>query len=193
MRRCSIALLGGIGSGKSTVGRLLADLGAYVVDADSLGHAALAGAAKDEVAREWPEVLVDDVIDRARLATIVFGDLEQLRRLESITHPHIRSRIAELVGESDVAVVVVELPVISGMLEGRWLQVVVDVPDHLRLGRLIRRGMSKFDAQARMNSQPSRAEWLAAADFVIDNSGGESQLIPQMHALMDLIAGCIDE
>ena len=169
---------------------MLADLGAYVIDADSVGHAVLAGLARDEVARVWPEVVIDGSIDRRRLATIVFGDPAQLRRLESITHPYIRSRVADLERQSLAEVVVVELPVLSGILDGRRLRAVVDTPDRVRLTRLVARGMDEADALARMRSQPSRVEWLEAADFVIDNSGDMADLTVQTLDLLRLVEGC---
>ena len=190
MRRCSIALLGGIGSGKSSVGQLLAGLGAEVIDADAIGHEVLLGPARDAVGREWPSTLVNGHIDRRRLAAIVFSDQGQLNRLESITHPHIRSRISDLADESTADIVVVELPVLGDMLEGRWMRVVVDAPDDVRIERLIGRGMTRRDVLARMKSQPSRVAWLAAADFVVDNGGDPLQLPEQVSNLLMMIDGC---
>jgi dephospho-CoA kinase len=192
MGRCHVALLGGIGSGKSSVGLLLSDRGADVIDADMVGHQVLVGPARDDVIRLWPEVRAEGAIDRARLAEIVFKDPVQLRRLEAATHPHIRERIAGLVTASSAEVVVVEMPVLADILEGRWLRVVVDAPDEIRIGRLLNRGMEAADVRARMSSQPSRVEWLEVADFVIDNSGDESALLSQAGALVDLIDGCAD-
>jgi dephospho-CoA kinase len=168
-------LSGGIGSGKSEVGRLLAASGIRVVDADRIGHRVLepSGKAFGAVADRWPEVLRDGVIDRGRLAGIVFADPGQLRELESLTHPHIFGTIrGDLEGFEEVAVV--EVPILdTGLL---WPRMVVDVPDEVRFERALQRGMDTDDLRARMASQPSRAQWLASADMVIPNQGTLSEL-----------------
>jgi dephospho-CoA kinase len=168
-------LSGGIGSGKSEVGRLFAAAGIRVVDADRMGHRVLEPAGKGfaAVANRWPEVLRDGVIDRGRLAGIVFADPGQLRELESLTHPYIFGMIRdELEGFDGLAVV--EVPIIeTGLL---WPRMVVDAPDELRFERTLERGMSTDDVRARMASQPSRAQWLASADLVIPNHGSLEEL-----------------
>ena len=168
-------LSGGIGSGKSEVGRLIAASGIRVVDADRMGHRVLepSGKAFAAVADRWPEVLRDGVIDRGRLAGIVFGDPGQLRELESLTHPHIFGTIqGELEGFDGLAVV--EVPVIETGLG--WPRMVVDASDEIRFQRVVERGMSAEDARARIASQPSRAQWLASADLVIPNHGTREDL-----------------
>jgi dephospho-CoA kinase len=168
-------LAGGIGSGKSEVGRLLAASGIRVVDADRMGHRVLepAGNAFAAVVGRWPEVLRDGVIDRGRLAGIVFADPGQLRELETLTHPHIFGTIqGELEGFEGVAVV--EVPILDTGLD--WPRMVVDAPDEVRLERVLGRGMSSEDARARIASQPSRAQWLASADLVIPNHGTLEEL-----------------
>ncbi|MEX2653088.1 MAG: dephospho-CoA kinase, partial [Acidimicrobiia bacterium] len=168
-------LSGGIGSGKSEVGLLLAASGIRVVDADRMGHRVLepAGEAFAAVANRWPESLRDGVIDRGRLADIVFSDPGQLRELGALTHPHIFGMIrAELEGFDGTAVV--EVPILeTGLL---WPRMVVDAPDGLRFERALERGMDTEDLRARMASQPSRAQWLASADLVIPNHGSFEEL-----------------
>ncbi len=168
---------GGIGSGKSEVRRLLAAAGLETIDADSIGHAVLEpdGPAYPAVAARWPEVVVRGKVDRAHLAAIVFGDAEQLELLESITHPHIFGTIEGLVEQKDGAVVV-EAPLLNSPTGGEWGRVVVDCPDEIRLERALARNMALEDVKARMSSQPSRGEWLAAADIVIPNAGSLADL-----------------
>jgi dephospho-CoA kinase len=167
------ALIGGIGSGKSEVRRILETLGIRTIDADSVGHDVLTTEALAPVAERWPEVVVDGVIDRARLAAIVFSDGEQLRALEGITHPIIFGRIRQdLQGYPGVAVV--ELPLLEGI--PGWKRIVVDARDELRLRRAVERGMAPADAARRLAMQPSRAEWLARADLVITNHGDRRDL-----------------
>ena len=159
-------LTGGIGSGKSEVRRLLDKHGIRTIDADSVGHAVLEHEALPTVARRWPDVVVDGVVDRSRLAEIVFAQPAELAELEAITHPLIFGRIeAELEGFEGIAVV--EAPVIDFGVN--WARMVVDAPNGLRLQRAVARGMGRDDVQRRMDAQPSRGEWLAAADVVVPN------------------------
>ena len=175
-----IALTGGIGSGKSTVARMLAERGAVIVDADAIareivepGQPALA-----EIRAAFGEGIIaaDGRLDRARLAAIVFSDSEALARLNAITHPRIAERSAELLAAAPAeSVVVYDMPLLveqgDEALRGWDAIVVVDCPDDLRLDRLIARGLAPEDAERRLRAQASREERLAAADVVVDNSG----------------------
>jgi dephospho-CoA kinase len=159
-------LTGGIGSGKSEVRRLLAEQGVRTIDADSVGHVVLQEDALEAVTARWPDVVSDGVVDRSRLALIVFARPEELAALEAITHPLIFGRIeSELEGFDGAAVV--EAPVID--FGPGWARIVVDAPDETRVQRAVGRGMSREDVERRMASQPVRAEWLAAADLVVPN------------------------
>jgi dephospho-CoA kinase len=168
-------IVGPLGSGKSAVAAVLADRGAFVVDADKVGHAVLApgGEAFAAVAERWPSVVVDEaggpVIDRARLATIVFADRAELAALEALTHPHIAARIEALVAGAPDGVTAVEMPLIDPPLP--WHRLVVLAPTPLRYRRAVERGMDPEDVTRRMQAQPDLDEWRAAADSVIDNDG----------------------
>ena len=165
-----ILLGGGIGAGKSTVGRRFARLGATVVEADRIGHALLepGGFAYDAVAERWSEVLVDGLIERGRLAAIVFSDGDSLSELEEITHPEIIRQI------HDTATVagnlVVEVPVMID-LDGEWVNVLVTAPRETRRARALARGGAPSDVGARMDRQPRRAAWMDWAEEVIENDG----------------------
>ena len=166
-------LSGGIGSGKSEVGRILHDLGVHTIDADTVGHRVLEGPALALVAERWPEVIEEGTVDRAALARIVFSELSELRELESITHPLIFGRIgAELEGIEEVAVV--EAPLLNAF--PNWPRIIVDVPDELRFRRTAARGMDGDDISRRAASQPTRGQWLAAADVVVPNWGSLGDL-----------------
>ncbi len=180
-----MTLGGGIGSGKSTVAALLRSRGALVIDADELGHQVLApdGEAYAAVAARWPEVVDGGVIDRAALGAVVFADPDQLRQLEALTHPAIAARIAAAVGGTTAGVVVVELPVLRDLTGGGWPRVVVDAPDEVRVARAVRRGLDEASVRRRMAVQPSRTEWLAVADHVVDNSGDLDHLAEQVAQL----------
>jgi dephospho-CoA kinase len=170
-------LTGGLASGKSQVRRFLETHGVHTVDADAVGHEVLQsdGPAFPEVARRWPHAVEDEEINRRRLAAVVFNDPEELASLEAITHPLIFGRIIDRVEEVGVPVVV-EIPVLRHSLGSDWRRIVVDCRDQTRLERAVERGMSIDDARARMAAQPTRAEWLAAADAVVPNHGDLAEL-----------------
>ena len=165
-------LSGGLASGKSKVGEMLALAGVVTVDADRIGRELLdrGGAAFGEVADRWPQAVNDVGIDRPMLASIVFRDQGELAALESITHPHIFDTIKRQVEEVD-GPVVVEVPLLHHGLGRAWRRLVVDCRDEIRVKRAIARGMSEDDVRSRMSVQPSRAEWLGAADLVLQNHG----------------------
>jgi dephospho-CoA kinase len=165
-------ITGGIGSGKSAAAGIFGGLGAQVVSADDEGHAVLEpdGEAFSAVSERWPGVVADRSIDRSALAAIVFADAGELAALEAMTHPAIRSRILAAIDASRAETVCIETP-IPAFLPPEWPRVVVDAPDVVRVDRLLGRGMGPGDIVARMEAQPSRGEWLALADLVVDNSG----------------------
>lgn len=166
---------GGIGSGKSTIRQTLDELGALTIDADRVGHTVLEpqGRAFDQVATNWPSVVVDGRIDRARLAAIVFSDPAELRRLEAISHPAISSAIAEqIAAAAEDEVIVVEVSVPKDLLEVGWLRTIVaDLPDDERVDRLVERGMDPAEVERRMAAQPSRDGWRARGRWIIPTSG----------------------
>lgn len=187
-----IALTGGIGSGKSSVARLLAGKGAFVVDADAIAREIVEPGepAIEEIRAAFgPEVIdADGRLRRSRLAEVVFDDPDALARLNAITHPRIAARSAELLGSAPAeAIVVYDMPLLVEQgpqaLEGWDAIVVVDAPDEVRLERLVARGVDRVDAQRRMAAQASRDVRLAAADHVIDNSGDIVSLEHSVDAL----------
>ncbi len=145
-----------------------------MIEADAVGHQVLAsgGACFDQVAGRWPEVVVDGQIDRKALGSIVFQDRQQLDILESITHPAIAAEIGRRIAASQARLVGIERPFLDGLVGDGLPVVVVDAPTELRIERLVNRGMNTDDIVVRLAAQPSRKEWLAGADFVIDNDRG---------------------
>jgi dephospho-CoA kinase len=179
-------ITGGIGSGKSEVRRLLAKRGIHTIDADAVGHAVLADEGFSPVTERWPSVVLEGEIDRKTLAQIVFADPGELRALEAITHPLIFGRIeADLEGFSGAAVV--EMPIVAPSMD--WPAIVVDADDEIRVRRAMQRGMDEADVRRRMASQPSRAEWLAAADLVVPNHGDIHELETTVAPLGDYLEG----
>jgi len=186
-----VGLTGGIGSGKSTVASLLARRGAVVVDADALARDAVAPGTPglSEVVARFGAAVVGarGELDRGALAAVVFADAAALADLNAIVHPWVRAAIAErlagLDGGAFDGVVVLEIPLLveSGRSYGASKVIVVDCPEDVALRRLVEeRGMDEGDARRRMAAQVSRADRLAAADVVIDNSGSLADLERQV-------------
>ncbi|MFJ1702410.1 dephospho-CoA kinase [Kitasatospora sp. NPDC088346] len=183
-----IGLTGGIGAGKSEVSRQLAELGAVIVDSDLIAREVVApGTAglRAVVAEFGPEVLLaDGSLDRPALGRIVFADPARLAALNAIVHPLVRARSAELeaaAGPDDLVVHDVPLLAENGLAPLYDLVVVIDVPDDVRLERLVRlRGMPEEEARSRMAAQADRPTRLAVADLVIDNSGPLTDLAPRV-------------
>ena len=188
-RPLRLVIAGGIGAGKSQAGRLLAERGFAVLDADRVGHRVLAAGhpVAGRVAERWPETATGGEIDRRALARIVFGDRDRLTELEAITHPAIREEIARWAGEVGNRPAAVELPVLADLVGEGWCWLIIDVPSDLRRRRLRERGMSARDVEARLASQPSRREWLDAADFVIGNAGRPEHLAVELDRTLELV------
>ncbi len=186
-----VGLTGGIGSGKSTVARCLADLGAVVVDADAVarevlepGMPALAAVR----ARFGDDVFgPDGALDRPALGRVVFADPSALADLEAITHPAIWDRTAELMARAPgEAVVVHDMPLIveKAMGDQYHLVVVVGTDEEVRVERLVRdRGMDPADARARFAAQADDEARRAAADIWLDNAGTPQHLEVEVRRL----------
>lgn len=202
MARRIIGLTGGIGSGKSTVAGILADLGAHVIDVDAIGRdvAELDGEAHDEVVERFGHgVLTDDGhLDRAALARIVFSDEAELRALEAISHPAINRTLRRLVGElDDDAVVVLDMAILVESNLGRWGEhpsegydtvLTVEAPLALRRERLVGRGMDPRDAERRIDSQASDAARRVVADHMVINDGDVDALRAAVVALWPVLS-----
>jgi len=186
-----VGLTGGIGSGKSTVSSLLADRGAAVVDADAIVRRLQApGTAVFEamVERFGPGIVAaDGTLDRAAVAATVFTDEQARKDLEAIVHPAVGAemlrQLSEHTGTDHIVIYDVPLLVESGK-KGYGAVVVVDVDPAVAVERLVRhRGMDETDARNRIANQVPRAERLAAADRVVDNSGSIADLTAQVDEL----------
>ena len=171
-------LTGAIGSGKSTVGSLLATRGARVIDADRIGHAVIEpdGSAFGDVARRWPGVVEDGRIDRKALGLIVFSDPDELAALEGITHPRIVSALDELLGESEAPVSIVEVSVPHLALHPSWGRIVVVASETTRRRRLKARGLDPVEIDQRIAAQPAAESWVRPGDRVISNEGSLADL-----------------
>ena len=190
-----VGLTGGIGSGKSTVARMLAEHGAIVIDADRVareivepGQPALAEIAD----RFGPDVIEKSgALDRAGLAAIVFHDTTALADLNAITHPRVAERTEELISNApEDSIVVYDMPLLveNDLAEG-WDTVIVVIADRqVRIARLRERGLEDDDIEARMARQASDEERRAVADIVIENSGSLGDLESQIDMVWSSLA-----
>ena len=167
----TLVITGSIGSGKSFVAQRFVSAGWAYVDADAIGHEVLRQSdVVNEVARWWPEVVNETVINRALLAEVVFLDPDALIRLEAITHPRIRAGIGRWLSSTS-GPRIVEVSVLKAIDPAWGMKLVVDAPFSVRLERLMERGLLKEKALHRIRAQPPRLKWLEEADIVIDNNG----------------------
>lgn len=173
-----IGLTGGIGSGKSTVARLIAERDIPVIDADQLARAVTAPGTPGlaEIGRVWPQVVdAQGVLDRRRLGAVVFGDPAARARLEAITHPRIialaNQRAAELARAGHhLAFYEASLLVETGRYRELDGLVVVDAPKDLRIARVVARdGVTPEEVRARIAAQLPVAAKRRAATAILEN------------------------
>jgi dephospho-CoA kinase len=182
-----IGLTGNIGTGKSTVARMLADLGAEAIDADQVTREVMrAGTPVHAAIVEafGPEALAGGgEIDRRRLGDIVFADPAALARLEAIVHPATLAVIDRRVAASSAGVMVVEAIKLieAGMADGCDGVWVTTCRPEQQVARIMAvRGLSRTEAEQRVYAQPVQEEKVARADVVIDTSGTLAQTREQV-------------
>jgi dephospho-CoA kinase len=185
-----VGLTGGIGSGKSTVARRLAEHGAVVIDADRIAREVVEPGTEGLAelrAAFGDEIVTDGALDRAALARKVFTDESARATLNGIVHPRIGARTAELMGAAPAdAVVVHDIPLLveNNLGPAYHLVLVVDAPEEERVHRVVRdRGMPEADARARIRAQASEAARRAAADVWLDNGGSPDEVLAVVDTL----------
>lgn len=199
-----VGLSGGIGTGKSTVARLLARAGAIVIDADAIVHRLQAAGSPllDELATAFgPEVIgPEGALDRKRLADLVFRDPAARARLNAIVHPRVGTEMAralEAARQAGAALVVLDIPLLfEGRVAGRSgasaLEfddtVLVYAPRELQIERALARDEgTREDIERRLAAQLPIDEKRALADHVIDNSGSLEDTERQVRALFEVL------
>ena len=178
-RALRLGLTGGIGSGKSTVATLLAELGAAIVDTDLIARelTLAGGAAIPAIAAAFGAGAIDagGALDRARMREIVFADPAARHRLEGILHPMIGAETERRAAEATSAVIVFDVPLL--VESARWPALVdrvwvVDCSEATQRARVMARsGWTEDAVRAVIAQQATRAARRAAADVVIHNEG----------------------
>lgn len=193
-----VGLTGGFASGKSFIGETLAALGCQVIRADDLGHAVLApdGEAYAGVVAEFGRDILreDGSIDRKRLGAIVFADPERLAKLNALVHPHVFDRqerlLAAIAGRDPRAVAVVEAAIMieSGSHRRYDKLIVASCPAEVQIARAMERdGLSREQAQARLDRQIPLSEKVKYADYVIDTSTSKEETVRQVKAVHEAL------
>jgi dephospho-CoA kinase len=190
-----IGLTGAIGSGKSSVSALFERKGAIIIDGDGIAKQLQQQGSPtlQKMVDEFGDILLDSgELDRAKVAKLVFGDAEMLKRLNAIMHPAIGVEILRQI-ELNIAtdnVVVLDMPLlVENPRDGMSGLVVVDVDPEIAISRLVQfRNMNEEDARRRMASQASREDRLKVADRIIDNSGSPEDLGSQVDDVWDWFA-----
>jgi dephospho-CoA kinase len=170
-----VGLTGGIGSGKSAVANILAELGAFVIDTDELAREAVApgSPALFEIARKWPQVFRNGELDRAALADVVFSDDASREKLNAIVHPRVRALAAErekAARPRQLLVHVVPLLFETGYGDTLDRSIVVVAKEENRIARVAERdGVDEARVRARMAAQIEPEKARSLADYVIEN------------------------
>jgi dephospho-CoA kinase len=188
-----VALTGGIGSGKSLAGKYFAELGALVVDSDELARSAIERGTEgfDEVIFTFgDEVLTDGLIDRAKLAAVVFAEPEKRLTLEKIIHPKVREAFENLVANSPAGSVIVnQIPLLVETDGASRFQYVITVnaSEEVRRERLFAKGFSNHEITKRIAAQVSDLERENIADAVLTNDRDKDSLLRQVENLYETV------
>ena len=187
-----IALTGGIGAGKSSAGSLLARLGAIHISADELAREVLERGEpgyNQVVAEFGDEILVDGLINRSKLAEIIFNNPAKKAALENITHPLIAQQFKKLCASlPERSVIVYEIPLLaenSDRIAEFDLVLAIETSAEIRLERLANRGLSQTEAQSRIANQASDEHRRAIAHHVIENNGDMEALLNSLEEWWD--------
>ncbi|MBU3645602.1 MAG: dephospho-CoA kinase [Candidatus Nanopelagicaceae bacterium] len=186
-----VGLTGGIGSGKSSVGEILQELGAVVIDSDDLAKSVIERGTdgfEQVIAAFGDEILSSGEIDRSKLAAQVFNDEAKRRKLESIIHPLVRKAAEEQSKNlPDDAIVVNEIPLLFETNGASRFDFVISVStkDELRVARLKQRGMKDYEIAQRIAAQATDQQRASISNAVIENNGSIDALAARVQKVWD--------
>jgi dephospho-CoA kinase len=188
-----VALTGGIGSGKSTVGQIFGDLGAIVTDSDQLAREVVERGTTgfDQIIAAFgDEVLKNGDLNRAALADLVFKDPAKRKQLEQITHPLIRKAFAKIVESAKGdSIVVNQIPLlVESNHDYKFDHVItVSASEAVRIERLLKRGMNLTQIQQRLQAQFNDAQREKISDSIIRNDGSQTDLLSEVEKVWELL------
>ena len=186
-----VALTGGIGSGKSTVGQIFAQLGAIVIDSDQLARDVIERGSigfNEVVAKFGDEILKNGEIDRQILASLIFKDPAKRSELEQITHPLIRKAFAKVVSSaSPDSIVINQIPLlVESNHDYKFDHIItVSASESIRSERLIKRGLTNDQIKQRMGAQATDQMREDIADSVIVNEKSEQEITDQVEKIWE--------
>jgi dephospho-CoA kinase len=186
-----VALTGGIGSGKSTVGQIFAQLGAIVIDSDQLSRDVIERGSigfNEVVAKFGDEILKNGEIDRQILASLVFKDPTKRSELEQITHPLIRKAFAKVISSaSPDSIIINQIPLlVESNHDYKFDHIItISVPESIRTERLIKRGLTSEQIKQRLQAQATDQMRENIADSVIFNEKSEQELTDQVEKIWE--------
>jgi dephospho-CoA kinase len=186
-----VALTGGIGSGKSTVGQMFAQLGAIVIDSDQLARDVLERGSigfDEVVAKFGDEILKNGEIDRQLLASIVFKNPKKRSELEQVTHPLIRKAFAEVVARSaNNSIIINQIPLLVESNHDYKFDHVITISanESIRTQRLLKRGLTADQIRQRMQAQATDQMRESISDSVIVNESDEQNLLDQVEIVWE--------
>lgn len=185
----NVALTGGIGSGKSTVGEMFSQLGAVVVDSDQIAREVIERGTKgfdSLVATFGDSILKNGEIDRAAIAALIFSDSRKRKQLEDITHPLIRENYSQILSKLPKdSILINQIPLLfESKGDYRFDHIItISASKEIRAERLRKRGLSTVQINQRMNAQASDAERESIANSIIVNDKDESSLLKQVESI----------
>lgn len=183
-----IGLIGGIGSGKSTVAELFREQGAEVLSADAVVHAVLdRPGVRRALLRTWgAEVAPKGRVDRARVARLAFRDADSVKRLNAIVHPHVRRDIRKAISGCRQSVFVLDAPLLLEAGGADWCDriVFVDAPAEVRLRRIRSRGWDRGELRRRERCQWPLKRKKRMAHTVIRNRGSRAAAARQVRTVL---------
>jgi len=193
----SIGLTGSFGSGKTTVAKMFESLGARVLNADKIAHKLIAknGRCHKRVVKAFgKEILTRGVIDRNKLAGVVFNDFRKKKKLEQIIHPEVikelKARLAQYKKNKRVKIAVIDVPLLfeSGLDRVVDATLVVKANREKQISRNIkRRGLTRAEILKRIKGQLSVKKKIRLADFVVDNRGDSKKTRRQVKEIWTLL------